>query len=344
LAGALLAAAAAVPSGAVAASPSAVAAGSARPGRPALRDTLTEVIDAKTDPDAAAQALDARCADLSNCSWQTASVTAGYGPPSILGDILYNCGTDPDDNAETAVGVSDERAETTSLSGKVSLKLQGGLIGFASVSAEFEAFRNQSETFSTEVSTTNAVSVAPGWKGYTTTQVLSANVTGSTYITAGITKLIQVKDMDLSFLGYQDSQDRSDAQVIYNGVSVPMTQDDIASLQRGQRQPDQPARRRRRAVPTGSFKLTLCQLRAPCVTRRVTGPPPSGIRQAKVTLARDGRTYATETDTSGRIQLTARRPIRAGKYTLTISEGPRPSPRRRRAVTYLHTVVPITIR
>ena len=229
LAGALLTAAAVVPSGALAASPSAVAARSGRAARPAVQGTPSQVIDAKTDPDAAAQALNAGCADLSNCSWQTANITAGYGPSRILGDALYNCSTDDGENAETAVGVSDERAQTTSVSEKVSLKLSLGLIGIADSSVEFEAFSKQAETFSTEVSTTNAVVVPPGWKGYTTTQVLSANVTGSTYITEGINKLIEVKDIDLSFPGYQNAQDRSDSQIIYNGIKAPMTADDIAS-------------------------------------------------------------------------------------------------------------------
>ena len=345
LVGAVLAVAAVVPSGAVAASRGAVAGGSARADRANLRGTPTEVIDAQTDPAGAAAALSAGCQDLSNCSWQTASVTPGYGPASILGDVLYNCSTDQQDNAETAVGVSDERAETTSISEKLSVKLQGGLIGLASASAEFEVFSKQSETFSTEVATTNAVSVEPGWKGYTTTQVLSANVTGSTYITQGI-NLIQVKDIDLSFPGYQDNQDGSDSQVIYNGISVPMTPDDIASRCNAVNgNPGSLLGGARRTVPTGSFKLALCGLRAACVTRKVTGAPPPVIRQATVTLARDGRTYAAGTDTLGRIRLTPRRAITAGNYTLTISQGPSPSSGgRRRAVTEFRTIVPVTIR
>jgi len=340
----VLAGAAAVPSGAAAASPGAPAAGSARAGRAAVRGTPTptEVIDAQKDPDGAAKALSEGCQDLSKCSWQTASITADYGPQSILGDVLYNCSTDEQDNAETAVGVSDERAETTSVSEKLSVKLQGGLIGLASASAEFEAFSKQSETFSTSVSTTNAVAVQPGWKGYTTTQVLSANVTGDTYITAGINKLIEVKGIDLSFPGYQDNQDGSDAKVIYNGISAPMTTDDIATrcnaVSGG---PSNLLGGIRRTVPTGSFKLTLCLPRAACVTRKVTGPPPPDIVQATVTLSAGGRIYAAGSDTAGRIRLTVRRPIKAGKYTLSIRQSQPPS---RRQVTYLTTTVPITIR
>jgi hypothetical protein len=303
------------------------------------------VIDAQSDPDGAAAAITNGCQDLSNCTWQTATITPGYGPPKILGDVLYNCSTDPQDIAETAVGVSDERAETTSLSEKLSLKLQGGLIGLASASAEFEAFSKQSETFSTGVATTNAVAVEPGRKGYTTTQVLSANVTGSTYITQGI-NLIQVKDIDLSFPGYQDDQDESDAQVIYNGISVPMTAEDIASRCNAViGNPGGLLGGARRTVPTSSFKLTLCGLGATCATRTVTGAPPPVIRRATVTLARDGRTYAVGADTLGHIRLTPRRPITAGSYTLTISQGSSPSSgARRRAVTELRTIVPVTIR
>ncbi|MGI8558962.1 MAG: hypothetical protein ACR2ND_11770 [Solirubrobacteraceae bacterium] len=266
----------------------------------------------------------------------------------------YNCSTDERDNAETAVGVSDERAETTSVSEKVSLKISVGLSDLVQGSVEFNAFSKQAETFSTTVTATNAVAVAPGWEGYTTTQVLSADVIGSTYITEGINKLIEVKDIDLSFPGYQDAHDRSSPQVIYNGNSAPMTAAEIASRcnavsdsPTGVLGAPPPARRK---VATGSFKLTLCPqpaagrsrpLDAACKARTVAGPPPLAS-DATATLIAGGRTYAAGTDVAGRIRLTVRRAIRRGKYTLWLRAQ---AGRGAKKVTYRRTtVVPITIR
>ena len=101
-------------------------------------------------------------------------------------------------------------------------------LGFAKATAEFEAFSKQSESFSTKVSTTSAVAVPQGWKGWTETEVLSAFVTGSAYVTEGI-NLIQVKDIGLSFPGYQDPNDNTDTPIKYIGYRTPMTQHDIAS-------------------------------------------------------------------------------------------------------------------
>ena len=217
LAGAVLAAAAVVPSGAVAASPGGDGGGHARAGRPPLGATPDQVINAQTNPTAATQALQG-CADISNCSLANANVTGGYGPPAILGDVLYNCNPPGGSNAYTAASISDTRGETTSVSEKLSVKLQGGLIGIASTSLEAWVSSTQAQTFSTTVTTTSQVTVPPGYKGYTTTQVLSANVTASYYITRGI-HLIEVTGVDMTFPGYQDNQHSGDSQVIYNGVT-----------------------------------------------------------------------------------------------------------------------------
>jgi len=196
---------------AAAASPSGAATVSARAGRRALSANPTQVIDARTDPDGAAQALNTGCADMSNCSLANISITGGYGPPRLLGDVLYNCGPVSGPDAYTATSLSDTRGETTNISERVSLKLQGGLINVASTSAEFSLFSSQSQSFNTTVTTQNQVTVAPGYKGFTTTQVLSANATASYYITRGI-NLIEVTGVDISFPGYQDKQDAGDSQ------------------------------------------------------------------------------------------------------------------------------------
>ena len=47
-------------------------------------------------------------------------ITLDYGPPSILGDVLYNCSADT--YAETAIGIRTRRHGDTSISEKVSLR------------------------------------------------------------------------------------------------------------------------------------------------------------------------------------------------------------------------------
>lgn len=356
LTGVVLVAAAAAPNGAMAASPHAIAA-STKAVRPARLGDPSQVIDAATDPDAAAQALKTGCANISNCSWQTTSITAAYGPPRILGDVLYNCAPEgSEDNAETAVGTTQERVSTTSLSEKVSLKLSLELIGIASSSVEFEAFSKQATTFATEVTVTNAVVVEPGWKGYTTTQALSAKVAGNTLI-QGPNGLTEITNGLVTVPGYQDSQDITDQQILPNGISAPMTANDIAT--RCDAVNDNPlglfgAAPPRRRVASGSYKLSLCQPvavtgrarasagDASCVTRRVTGPPPPATRQATATLTAHARTYAVGTDTAGRIRLNVRRTIRPGKYTLTLRRVVRRHGTR--IAHHFTTIVPITIR
>ena len=275
-------------------------------------------------------------------AWHTDGITAGYGPPRILGDVLYNCATQEGQNAETAVGVSQERTSTTSMSEKVSLKLSAGLIGIAETSAEFEAFSKQATTFGTEVTTTNAVTVEPGWKGYTTTQVLSATVTGDAHI-QGSDGVTDVTGIVVTIPGYQTSQDITDQRVLPNGITAPMTADDIATRCNAvNHNPLGLFGAAPRTVPTGTFELTLCHRTAltdsRCQRRKVTGPPPPAIGQATATLAARGRVYAAGTDTAGRIRLTLRRTIRPGKYTLTLRA------RVSRTAGYRTVVVPVTIR
>ena len=349
LAGCALAAALAAPSAALAAAPHEHVTGSVRAWRPALRGTPTEVIDAKTEPKAAGQALNTGCANLSNCSWQAdPNITIGYGPPRVLGDALYNCSAQA--YAETAVGISDEREESTSISESLSVEVGLGFLGFEKATAGFEAFSKQSESFSTEVSSTSAVAVPPMWKGWTETEVLTAVVSGSAYITQGINGLIQVKGIDLSFPGYQDPNDTQDTPIKYIGTHGLMTAEDIATRcgainGLGGVKLGAPPPVNRLPPPTGSFELTLCRPGDGCVTRKVTGTRPPRIRQGTATLTRGGRTYATGSDAGGRIQLTVRQPISAGNYTLTIQEAmARPPGGRGGAMSALNTIVPVRIR
>lgn len=312
-----------------------------------------KVIDARTDPAGAGQALDQGCADMSNCHWEnTGSITVSYGPPRILGDALYNCSAGA--TAETAVGVSDERAETTSVSQTASLKSSLAFIGLAKASLEFEAFSKQSETFSTKVSATSAVSVPPGYKGWTETEVLTAKTTGSAYVTQGV-HLIEVQNIDVGFPGYQDPNDSSDTQVKYIGYRTPLTADDITTrcnavtalgASRGLRPSRSP---RAAAARTQRFTLTFCRPRR-CATRTVTGVRPPRIPNATAKLTRAGRVYAVDKDLGRGLRLTQRRKITRGRYHLVIREKPRKmtvrDERRRKlhkAIQHMVTIVPIRI-
>ena len=328
LAGTVLAAAAAGPSGAVAASRSGAGA-AARAVRALATDVPDQVFDAQTDPTGAAQALSTGCADIANCRLKDLrDVTNAYDPPKILGDVLYNCSVPGGPDAYTAVGLSDTRGETTSVSEKLSVKLQGGLIGLASASLEGWISSTQSQTVSTTATTTQQVTVPPGYKGLNTSQVLSANATADYYITRGI-QLIEVKDVDLTFPGYQDKQNQGDSAVVTNGVAVPinpvinLNYETIAPCNGVDDNLGNVFGAPRGKFVATSFKVTLCPPAKRCVTHSIAGPPPTVVRQATTILSRNGRTYAAGTDTRGGIRLTQRRKITSGKYTLIIRQTPK---------------------
>lgn len=367
----VLSAGALSPPAAVAASTRTARAGFAAVARSA--PAPKQVIDAKTDPSQASQVLNTGCAEIANCTWTNDTpITVAYGPYKILGDKLYNCSPESDDQAyaETAIGITDEREETTSLSESLSVKVQIGVKEIAEVSSEFKAFSKQSESFSTSVKTTSAVAVPPGWVGWTQYRVETASVTGHAYITAGIDKLIQVDGIDLSFPGYTDPKNPNDTPVEYVQVRAPMSLDDMTTRcgaipgggneqlgARGARSAPAPA-----SAAAKSFTISVCQatpsgpaftatvrrgpLSLACTSRRVTGAPPPPIPQATATLIRGDRTYASGSDIQGRIQLTAHRPLPAGRYTLNLRQPERISRHgsRHYAVTYALTVIPISLR
>jgi len=306
--------------------------------------TPTKVIDA-SDPaqqQAAADALNSGCANTSNCTWSNDTpVTGGYGPPSILGDVLYNC--DPQSYAQTSVGISDERQESTSVSERVSLTISLKFLNLAESTAAFSAFSKQSESFSTSVTSTNTVAAAPGEKGWTVTELQSANVTGSAYITAGINQLIQVKNIDLSFPGYQDPNSSQGSAVVYTGIKERMTPDDVkaacdSSTVTGA------AVLRAAEQPPGTFKLNVCPRNGHCRSRAVTGSLPPDVRRATARITRAGRTYGNGTYTRGRPKLVMRRPLKAGHYKLILREPASPSQQLGPApLTAIETTVPITV-
>ena len=308
----------------------------------AVAQTPDQTINAQQDPQGAAAALNSACADnIKNCKLADISVTNGYNAPEILGDVVYNCAPPGGPNAYTATSVTDTRGETTSLTESLSVTLQGGLIGIASASAEFKVFSSQSDSWTASVTSQTTITVPPGYKGFTTTEVLSANATASYNVTDGI-NLIKVTGVNLSFAGYQDPQSNgNDARVIYNTLTVPIDPlfpvdrfdplgpyQDLAPCTAVSDAPDTTVvnssvggvQQKRR---TGRFEFTLCKPGGRCVHHSLRGSPPAKMRRATAKLTRRGRTYAAGTDIRGRIRLTERRKITAGTYRLTIAKKPK---------------------
>jgi hypothetical protein len=319
----------------VAAGPSAAA---------AARQTPDQVIDAKANPDAAAAALNSGCADMSNCKWNSDTkptvLEEDYGPPALLGDVLYNCADE--EYAETAVSVEDERQETTSVSEKVSLKVSLGFLGFEKTSAEMSVFSKQSESFSIAVKITDAVEVPPGYKGWTVTQPRTVAVNGSAYITSGINKLIQVKNIDLSF-PFPDPDLPIDASVTYTGIKAPMTADDIKAAC-DPTDDSAAALLAATKAPPKHFALRVCGRSGRCASRTVAGSLPPRVRRAGARLSRAGRTVGRGTYVRGRTRLAMQRRLKPGKYRLTLTER-RTAAQRTGAgrLSAVKTIVPITV-
>ena len=245
--------------------------------------TPDQTIDAGTNAQQAADALNSGCVDMDKCSWEADTpLQYLYNSPRIIGDVLYNCSTGADD-AETAIGVSDSRGETTSISESISVEMSLGFLGLEESSVEFKAFSGQSQGFSQEVKVVNAVEVPRGFKGWTEASVLSAGVTGSAYITQGI-HLIRVSDIDLQFPGYEPRSGPAKPQVVYSGFSQAMTADENTSRcgavgpgTGNGAQGARVAKARQAAARTERFKLTVCHSRSTkrsgrrCAARTVTG-------------------------------------------------------------------------
>jgi hypothetical protein len=306
----------------------------------AVAQTPDQTINAQTDPKDAAAALNSGCADnINNCTLADISLTNGYSTPQILGDVLYNCAPIGGPDAYTGTSVSDTRGETTSLSESVSVTLQGGLIGIASASAEFKAFSSQSQGWTTTVTQTTSITVPPGYKGYTTTQVPTVNATAAYYVTDGI-HLIDVTNVDLSYPYPNASATGNGNNTFYNLITVP-----IEPLYPSPIHPGVPNGSYQGFAPctgvsdapdttvvgsglggvqqTGRFEFTLCKPGGRCVHHSLRGAPPPKVRRATAVLARGARTYAAGTDIGGHIRLTERRKITAGTYYLTIKQKPK---------------------
>jgi hypothetical protein len=320
-----------------------LAVAAAAPSAALAQGTPDQVIDAKANPDAAAAALNSGTCDpdTQKCWRNDSAITYDYGPPSILGDVLYNCSDE--EYAETAVDIEDERQQSTSVSEKVSLKVSLAILGLAETSVEADVSSKQAESFSTGVKVTNAVVVPPGYKGWNVTRILSASVTGSAYVTEGIDKLIQVTGIDLSFPGYRALGDPRSTQPLYTGVKAPMTADDIKAACDTTTVSGARLLRAAQAAPS-KFTLGLCRHSGRCTSRKVAGSLPPDIRRATARLTRAGRTYGRGTYTRRHPKLDMRRPLKAGTYKLTLRERPAKSQRRGTGpLSAIKSIVPITV-
>jgi hypothetical protein len=315
-----------------------------------------QVINAGTNAQQAADALNQGCADMDKCDWETTSVSKGWGPPKIVGDKLYNCSASAE--AETSTDATDTRGESTSLSESIALQITVGLSEVAQESAEFKAFSNQTEGFSTGVGISSGVPVSPGFVGWTEAQVPSDLVTGSASITQGI-HLIQVTGIDLSFptgsLPASEStynQAMTAQEIADNCAKVENLPAGTTSSARAA----MAARAARAQVPREKpFKLTICQARRGpdrCTRRSVKGrlPERHNLRRVTATLERSGRVHARDKNRRGGIRLTVRRDIKAGRYRLIVRKKARMvttrdgQGKRYRAIQHRITIVPVTVR
>jgi hypothetical protein len=314
-------------------------------------------IDSKTDPAAAAAALDA-AGSPSNISWQTGTapggcqdaqpppppppaapaqpppcvpaqnntahyqITDGWGLPAVVGNVLYNCS--PTAEAETDYGVSDTFTTTFSLSEKVSLKISVGLPDIASVTDEVSAFSKQTNASAKTVTVTQGQYVDPGSKGWSVVQVQTEMVSGTAYVTDPVRDTVTpVQNIDLSFPGHTVTQ----AQTTSTGHTVPMTPEEIQTICNANpvnvaAQPGGQVVGRGFTLPRPStFTLQLCGPTGPCRARKVTGSrPPARIRRAAAQLTRAGHTYGRGTYTRGHTRLRLSRALRPGTYRLTLRE------------------------
>ncbi len=279
--------------------------------------TPTTTINAQTNPAQAAAALNSGCADLSQCSWQDdGKITVGLGPPQLLGDVMYNCSTTTE--AETSTGVSETRQGTTSLTETLSVEVELGFLGFAKSTAQFTAFTSQSQSYATGVTSQTGIYVPPlGW-GYTSTALISANVPGNAFITDGINKLIKVTNMDLSFPGYENPDQPTNTAIAYGLNRGYMTPAQVTA----QCGPLAGLGATQHALAPKPVKLTVCTPGGRCRIKKFMGSRPLYARRGRVSLSSRGRTRATGTVRDGQIRLTARQPLRPGRYTLLTVEHP----------------------
>jgi hypothetical protein len=258
-------------------------------------------IDGKTDPRAAALAINQYCDPVSKCTFVgPPSPTLGYDPPRATGDAVFNCGQS---YSEDRVEVSDERSESTSLGESVSLSVKLGIF-----KAESDIETKELEKVSSTTGETAAVTVAPDEKGWIDTQVPTATATG--YITDGIH--FEVTNFSLFYPGYRAKG--SDKEVIYTGVHEKFSGNE-QGVDCSQLKLSLPSVSARGASP--GLPVSICRFRR-CITRLITLGPLAIRPKTRMALARGTRIYATGTAGKTRIVLHARRGVPLGRYLLIL--------------------------
>lgn len=277
----------------------------------------TQTIDAKTNPTAAAQALNA-CAAGAQCKFTPAGkAQVALDAPRILGDALYNCGGA---EAEDTVAISDERSQSTSLEESLSVKASVEILEVAKVSVEAEVNSKQLDEVATKTTQTNSVSVEPGEIGWTETQVPTATLTGTYSITNGGSQ-INVINVVLNFPGFGVPDDKS-----LNAISFTSKHEKMTDQDRKDRcsvlPPLNPAGIAAPGAPGAatSHTLVICGRGRGCANRRtVTGIDQPLTRGTRVSLVRGRVIYATGVIGNRGGVLRAQRPVRRGSYTLLLS-------------------------
>ena len=295
------------------------------------------------DPAPAAPVQSAPCVPATNNTAHYA-ITEGWSTPAVFGDVLYNCSANQP--AETDTGTSDARADSFSLSEKVTLSISVKVPDVVSLNSEVSAFSKQAISSADTVLVNTGVTVDPGWKGWTTTQVKTEMIPGSASVTDPVRNIITpVQGLNVTFPGYKLNP--AENETSFTGHEFPMTDAEMLTICGAG--PVNSARRGIRVVGAGvsarrpsSFALRLCGRTGPCRSREVTGSlPPSRIRQAAARLTRAGHTYGRGTYTHGNTQVRMSRALRPGKYRLTLTE-----PSQRVGARALHAIVtslPVTV-
>jgi hypothetical protein len=315
-----------------------------------------QVINAGTDAQDAADALNAGCVDLAKCSWQQTSATTAWGPWKIVGDKLYNCSSPADGQgaeALTATNVTQSRGESTSVSERLSVEVSLGFLNLASTSLTATGFSQQEQGYTTSVSSGASVPVSPGYVGWAETQIKSNLSTGTASITDGIHLMTNVTGIDTAFPVVDPNTGSPDVQ--RRTLSTPMTTTVPGSTSAGEYETycipilaqassatnstsasgamvaRAATAARLRAPRPKRFKLTICHPKRPsgasshrdrCRRRYLKGllPKRHHMHNVTATLERAGHVHAKDRDRRGGIRLTQHRDIIAGHYRLSLKK------------------------
>jgi hypothetical protein len=272
----------------------------------------SQTINAQTNPQQAGQAINDFCAVISNCKFVGGQPTVKYADARVLGDALYNCGQS---DAEDEVTISDRRSESTSVDEELSASVKLGFLGLEKTSIEAEVHSKQLDEVATETEQRNSVSVEPGEVGYTETQVPTAYINGTAYVTDGV-NLITITNVELTYPGYGNQAINkiqwTDVHRLMDEKQRAAHCDQLPALA--------PASAALTAPRPNSDAVVLCAGSGACTGNELISDNPLPITAGtRLTLARGTKIYASGTAGKRRIVLHRRRPVGAGTYTLIVS-------------------------